>query len=75
MVVYFAGLTALAAVLIDRQPIFFVFAVIGFVAGLRAAAGRSGRFLGVVATSVVINIGARPGCPSRPSSWRSPWRP
>jgi signal transduction histidine kinase len=54
MIVYFAGLLALASVLMSRQPIFFVFTITGF---FHAALLRPWPLmvLGVAATSVLIN--------------------
>jgi signal transduction histidine kinase len=54
MVVYFAGLLALASVLMSRQPIFFVFMITGF---FHASELRPWPLmvLGVAATSVLIN--------------------
>jgi signal transduction histidine kinase len=55
MLVYVGGQTALAAVLCARQPIFFVFAVIGFVQAYEVLPPVLA-FISVVATSMVVNI-------------------
>jgi signal transduction histidine kinase len=54
MIVYFAGLLALGAALMVRQPIFFVFAITGF---FHASMLRPWPLmvLGVAATSILIN--------------------
>jgi signal transduction histidine kinase len=54
MIVYFAGLLALGAALMIRQPIFFVFAITGF---FHAALLRPWPLmaLGIAATSILIN--------------------
>jgi signal transduction histidine kinase len=54
MAVYFAGLLTLAAFLMSRQPLFFVFMVTGF---FQASVLRPwpAIFLGVAATSILIN--------------------
>jgi signal transduction histidine kinase len=55
MVVYVGGQTVLAAMLMARQPIFFVFAVIGFVQAYELLPPVWG-FLSVLATSAIVNL-------------------
>lgn len=55
MLVYVAVQTTLAAVLTTRQPIFFAFAVIGFVQAYEILP-PVWAFISVIATSVVVNV-------------------
>jgi len=55
MLVYVGVQTALAAVLTTRQPIFFVFAVIGFVQAYEVLP-PVWAFCSIIATSIVVNV-------------------
>jgi len=55
MLVYVGGQTALATVLTVRQPIFFVFAVVGFVQAYELLP-PVWAFISIVVTSIVVNI-------------------
>jgi signal transduction histidine kinase len=55
MIVYVGGQLALATALVAQQPIFFVFAVIGFVQAYELLP-PVWAFLSIVATSIVVNI-------------------
>jgi signal transduction histidine kinase len=65
MVVYVGGQLALAGVLMARQPIFFVFAVVGFVQAYEVLPPAWG-FLSVAATSAVVNL-VPAGIPTDPA--------
>jgi len=55
MLVYVGGQTALATVLTTRQPIFFVFAVIGFVQAYDLLP-PVWAFASIIVTSIVVNV-------------------
>jgi signal transduction histidine kinase len=55
MLVYVGGQTVLAAVLTDRQPMYFVFAVIGFVQAYEVLPPVFA-FFSVMATSILVNL-------------------